>query len=278
MDIPSAILNFINTEAWAIDLRFGLHELSSFVLQKEYGLQAKDKSEIVNLKAENYVAGSGYGNVTGKEIAVIPLIGTMFTEDQYCGPYGIRTLTKEMYRAYENPNVIGVLIEGSTGGGQVSAAKLLNSVILEKNKPVVVHAQQLASGGIWGTINVDEIVGDIGSTFGSVGAFYSLDKKMVQYYIDNIEDIYADASEDKNYAIRQYFAGNKGPLQDEVNQVAKDFISLVKPKLTGSDEQNALVLKGGMFDEKFSKKVGLISRIGTRNVAINRILELSKYY
>ena len=106
----------------------------------------------------------------------------------------------------------------------------------------------------------------------------SLDKKMVQYYIDNIEDIYADASEDKNYAIRQYFAGNKGPLQDEVNQVAKDFINLVKPKLTGSDEQNAKVLKGGMFDEKFSKKVGLISRIGTRNVAINRILELSKYY
>lgn len=279
MDIPSAILNFINTEAWAIDLRFGMHELSSFVLQKEYGLQAKTKSEIVNLKAENYVAGSGYGSqMTGKEIAVIPLIGTMFTEDQYCGPVGVRTLTKELYNAYENPNVIGVLIEGSTGGGQVSAAKLLNSAIIEKNKPVVVHAQQLASGGVWGTINADERVGDLGSIFGSVGAFYSIDKKMVQYFVDNIDDIYAEQSEDKNYGIRQYLAGNKAPLQNEVNSVAKEFINLVKPHLTGTEEQNDLVLKGGMFDDKFSKKVGLIDRIGTRNVAINRILELSKYY
>lgn len=211
-------------------------------------------------------------------IAMINFSGVMYTDDQYCGPRGIRSITEQLYAAYGDPSVNAILLIANTPGGQASAAKILRSAILDKNKPVVVFSQLLASGGVWATVDADEIVADIGSQFGSIGAYMSFDKEMVKYYIENIDDIYATQSEEKNYDIRQYMAGNKDPLQKTIDSLAKDFINLVKPKMKGTEENISKMLKGGMFPATFAKSVGLVSRIGTRNAAIERAVILSNVY
>jgi len=275
MDIRDRYISALITgNEWVINQEWGLTELATIMLNANH-----TKKEISSINTLNGLSVNGNNSSSQQyKIGVIQLQGVMITEDQSCGPTGIRTLRNELYKFYSDSNISGILIEANTGGGQASAAKMLNSAIIDRNKPVVVHAQMLASGGIWGTINVDEIIGDVGSTFGSVGAYTSIDKEMVKNYLNTIDDIYADQSSDKNKDIREYLLGNKEPLQQSVNKLADDFIKLVKPKLKGTNEEIAKVLKGGMFDSNFSLKTGLINRVGTRNLAINRVIQNIKYY
>lgn len=281
MDKSKFIKAFIFGREWTILEEYGWSELASIMMA---GDKVESKEIVSEFTITKDFTGSkmsgvnGDGSLSDITIGVLQLNGVMFTEDQHCGPTGIRTLRNHLYSMYSNPNINGILIEANTGGGEATAGKMLNSAISDRNKPVVVHAQMLASGGIWGTINADEIIGDLGSQFGSVGAYTSIDKKMVQYYLDNIEDIYADASGDKNREIREYIAGNRQPLQDHINKLAKEFQTLVKPKLKGTQEQIDKVLRGGMFDASFSQKVGLIDKVGTRNDAIKRVINQIKYY
>ena len=267
------LLSFIQSRDWAIDFNFGLSQLSTVLLNMELG--KIERPEIVSNSIN--VEGATSSNETSKHIKVLSLTGAMFTEDQACS-YGIRSLTKELYKAYNDTNVLGILIEGNTGGGESTSGHLLNSAIKDKNKPVVIHAQMLASAGIMGTLNATEIVADgEAAQFGSIGSYISIDTNVAKWLAENIDDLYAEQSTNKNYEIREYLKGNKVPLQNYVNKNAQHFIDAVTPKLKGNDAVKQTTVSGGMFYAQDAKRRGLVDSIGGRNYAINRIIQHSKY-
>jgi protease IV len=283
MDIPKSLLALLQSDVWAIDIAFGLSQLSTAIFNISNGFDAKEirdsfKSfdiEVVSDSRSDYGSGSSGG--IGM-IKVIPLVGTMFTEDQACGPRGMRSIVNEIYSTYNNTNYKGILIQANTGGGQSSAGKMLDSALQDKNKPVVVHANMLASAGIMGTINATEIIGDVHGEFGSIGSYISIDKDLIEYYKEYVDDIYADQSSNKNLEFREYIKGNKLPMQDYINKNAQSFIESVRPRLKGSEAKIAETLKGGMYDSKSAKSRGLLDSIGTRNFAMQRLSAHAKYY
>lgn len=283
MDIPKNLMALLQSDVWEIDFNFGLNQLANAIFNLSNGFDTKlvrDSFNSFDIDPNNATSNSnGKGNSSNVGmIKVIPLVGTMFTEDQACGPRGVRSIVNEIYQTYNDPNYSGILIQGNTGGGQSSAGRILDSALMDKNKPVVVHATMLASAGIMGTLHATEIMGDVYSEFGSIGSYISIDKDLINYYKEAIDDIYAEQSSNKNLEFREYIAGNKKPMQDYINKNAQVFIDSVKGKLKGTEAVIAETLKGGMYQAKDAKRRGLIDSIGTRKQAINRLVSLIQYY
>jgi len=129
-----------------------------------------------------------------------------------------------------------------------------------------------------GTLNATEIVADgEAAQFGSIGSYISIDTNVAKWLAENIDDLYAEQSTNKNFEIREYLKGNKVPLQNYVNKNAQHFIDAVTPKLKGNDAVKQTTVSGGMFYAQDAKRRGLVDSIGGRNYAINRIIQHSKY-
>lgn len=271
------IENFIITREWAIDLQYGLSQLAQ--LQLNTSLFGKTEKEPLHVKTIEHTGTVGFGQ-SGKtkvyNIKELGLIGPMIAEDQMC-TYGIRSLANEIYDAYSDSNVDGILIIGNTGGGEAAAGKLLYSALKDANKPVVFHAQMLASGGIWGSLPATEIVGDIDGQFGSVGAYLSISKDVLKMLNDQVLMIYAKQSPRKNKVIKSLMDGQTLVAQEYVNELAQDFINLVKPKLNKDDPNYQYALEGDMFNAKQAKSLGLIDSIGTKNQALQRLVSHINY-
>ena len=207
-------------------------------------------------------------------IAYLKLTGTMQANDGYCSR-GISSLINDLRAAYANPNIVGVLIEARTGGGDGVAGQMLNAAIDDRNKPVVVLAdQELASAGVMGTLAADEIVANGNMTrIGSVGTYVTIDNSFAQFYNRWYTDIYADKSGKKNRAFRDVKEGNLDTLKAQINVYNENFHDLVKSyrTLSGSKAQQDDTLSGEMFSAQEAKKRGLIDSVGGMTYALTRI-------
>ena len=215
-------------------------------------------------------------------VMVIPIRGVMTKEDQPSGSYGMDAMAEWIQAAYENDNILAVVIDMFTPGGSVAGVEALGNIIAQKTKPVIVFANDLvASAGYWVSAGADVIIASgENAQIGSIGAYVSfLDD--TQYLADNglkVIDVYATQSSEKNADIRQYFdEGKLEKLQKRVDTYAGNFISHVKknrPQLKYAD--NPTTLEGAMFFAKEAKKVGLIDDIGTFSQALDVAFKMGK--
>lgn len=185
--------------------------------------------------------------------------------------YGVPDLIEQIQRANANANIDGMIIEANTGGGEATAGQMLHAAITASAKPVVVYAHYLASAGIMGTLGADEIISsaDMGS-FGSIGTFYSIDKKALAEITDRYQHVYATKSVNKNEEFRALEAGDFSKMQNLANQY-NDFFHAEVTKyrtLQGNTEET---LSGRMFFAKEAKRRGLIDGIGNMSYALTRL-------
>lgn len=210
------------------------------------------------------------GNIPAGSIMRLNLYGPMMANGDWC-TWGMDDYEEAIMMASENSNISGIFIRANTGGGESLAGQILHNAIKSSKKAVVVYADFLGSAGVHGTLAASEIIASGESTrVGSIGTYVSIDKELSKWYAENVEDIYAEGSEEKNYEWREYLKGNTKPLVSVVTQNAEMFRREVKKyrELKGDVDET---LKGGMFFANKAKSKGLIDGVGTFEYAMQRM-------
>lgn len=183
-------------------------------------------------------------------------------------------------RLKHDSSVTGLILEMYSGGGTDVAGELLRTTIADfsRAKPVIVHAQTIGSAAYLAASAANLIIATNNlSRFGSIGAYLTLPKWYAEIYAKIFQDVYADASTEKNKAWRDYVENqeNFAAYKDLAERSAKYFQHVVKKARTYVQET---ALTGAMYEAEKAKTLGLIDGIGTRTYVMNRLKSLRKAY
>jgi len=276
---------------WAIERSFALMSLNQYLSEialiesgatfSDLGFaekRAKSLSSIISPSgAFQNVQVNDLENTEFGSIAHLKLSGVMRSEDGMSSR-GVSSLVSDIYSANGNPAIKGIILEARTGGGESISGSILMSAIKDSKKPIIVLSHLLASAGIKGTLYADEIIASSKSAeFGSIGTYLSLDKEILEYYKENVTEIYSDDSPDKNKGFRDLLAGDANTIIKEITKADNRFMDEVRRArpLKGNIEKT---LMGGMFPAMDAKRRGLIDRIGGMNLAIDRVNFYAELY
>jgi protease IV len=215
-------------------------------------------------------------------IAVISVNGPMMKEDQFCGPQGTATLSKYIQEADQNPNIEAIVLSIDSPGGTVDGTETFSRIIAETKKPVVAYIDGcMCSAALWAGSSADEIIAS-GETdiIGSIGTMISLvnTRPMFEDMGISFHDILATKSNNKNKEFLELLEkGNEKLIQknhlDPLNEV---FIAAVKTNRKGKvDPDHQEVFTGKTYHSKAAIKMGLIDRIGSFEMAVDRAHELA---
>lgn len=284
-----------------IDLQFGISELNRYLedlqmLQlgvpfSELGIYARRQSKqprVMCLDAANdgtYSFASWRDLYSKKEIpqnsiALLQLSGVMRSQSGMSSP-GIDSFVEDLMNAYNHPNVMGVIIETNSGGGESLAGNMLNSAIQDRNKPVVGFGHLVASAAYRALSGADEIIASSeASEFGSIGTMISLDNKILNKYRSRFADFYGGSAPGKNSDFRAAISGDFSGIQKRVDELTLSFQNQIKAsrQLRGSESTINETVNGSMFNAIESKKRGLVDMVGTMQTAVKRVKALRGKY
>jgi protease IV len=245
----------------------------------EEGLRiAAEVAETTRASASYYKYLPKLGTKAGM-VAVVPLIGTMSRYGDYCS-WGTEDISGWLLEAYDDDNVVGVVLETNSGGGAVDGTELLAQVVRQRNKPVVsLVTGMAASAAYWVASQTDEIVmesatasevGSIGVLAMHVDASKAYEK---QGYKPTI--IRADGSEGKALfnSLEPLTPELIAQVKAELAPIREEFIRQVKagrPEIT--DEG---IFAGGMYAGSVAIRNGMADRIGFLGDAVQRVVHLA---
>ena len=252
-----------------VDPEYLLEELMKEAAAVRHHAQAGGPlGERPEAKSPVVTAMGGYGSGRREmNFSVVRLQGLMYS-------WSCSWVARQIYDAYADPNVDGVLLEVNTGGGEVSAAQMVAGAVTGGPKPVVTYAHYAASGGIMATTGSTEIVasGKL-SRFGSIGVMMTAPRWMAKIYSDYFQELYADTSPEKNAAWREYIDSLKTErfvaMLNEIDQVFMQQVITDRNLPAGKIRDETL--QGGTWMAEESKRRGLVDSIGNFNYALERL-------
>lgn len=206
------------------------------------------------------------------KIAEIDIRGAMRLESGI-SHRGMEDVARDIERLEDD--VDGIMLNIYSGGGEILSIGVIENALKDFGKPFVAYGHFMGSAAYWVASGANEIILSSESAMaGSIGAYVSLDKFVIDWLKENYEDIYADSSPDKNKEIREYMEGNKQPFQDRVNLSAEMFRETIRERrgLETRSSNMEKALAGGMFMANEAKALGLIDGIGTKKYAYKRLL------
>lgn len=209
-------------------------------------------------------------------VAVLRVVGFMQAESSGgSSPVrGMRSFAEDLYAAYDNEHIKGVLVEVNSGGGELMAMEIASAAIEARNKPVLSHVYLAGSAAYGVAASTDEVIALSGMTrVGSIGAVVSLNRRALQEYAEEWIDIYGSSSPDKNAEFRAALNGDFSLIQNLVDDATDRFQRKIA-KLRGLSLEDDLVkeaLSGGMFTAHQAKRRGLVDGVGNLNYALKRL-------
>ena len=271
---------------WGIDFDLGmqclgeyLHEIDmaeSGIKLKDFAAEREKNCLRILSSSDNHISELSRRDVeeiAPGSIAKLELSGVMRLHDGMSS-MGTKSLEREINYAKSNPNVDGLLIEVSSGGGESVAGNHLHTVIKNFGKPVVAAVHYAGSAAYKSIVKADEIIG-IGelSSVGSIGTMFSINKKMLEYIKNNFVELYSDLSPQKNKAFRDLLNDDTSGIKDDINRVAKIFQDTVVEgrKLNPDSKLTKDTLEGAMFLAQDAKKRNLLDQVGSMDLAISRL-------
>ncbi len=284
-----------------IDLQFGISELNRYLedlqmLQlgvpfSELGIYARRQSKQPRVMCLDGVNNGTYSFASWRDlyskreipqnsIALLQLSGIMRSQSAMSSP-GIDSFVEDLMNAYNHPNVMGIIIETNSGGGESLAGNMLNSAIQDRNKPVVGFGHLVASAAYRALSGADEIIASSeASEFGSIGTMISLDSKILNKYRSRFADFYGGSAPGKNSDFRAAISGDFSGIQKRVDELTLSFQNQIKAsrQLRGSENTINETVNGSMFNAIESKKRGLVDMVGTMQTAVKRVKALRGKY
>jgi ClpP class serine protease len=264
-----------------IDIEFGFSALTKYFNDLELvqsGISLKDlgyKNDIS--MAISIISPNGKTDPVNKSSfepgshSKISLSGVM-QMDGGMSSVGIAQLAEMIQNLDAHPNIAGHKFDVNTGGGEAVAGIHLYNTVKDLKKPSVAQVHTCASAGYLAMLPVNEIVAlSTMSRIGSIGAMISMDKKFIDWYKENIDDIYSNLSPEKNDALNSYLNGDKTKLVNSLDSLVQDFHEKVMKHRRLNPENKKETLKGNTFYSKEAKSRGLIDSIGTEAYATKRL-------
>jgi ClpP class serine protease len=256
----------VSTDEEKEDIEYGL----SYALQEP-------QSETINVyRISDYGTAAPPEGAPKNSVAVLPIRGVMTKYDQYCGPSGMETKRSLLERCLNNPNIVAVVFDIDSGGGQ--AAESLYESVRNSDKPVMAYINGWGcSAAYWLAASCTEIfMSGKMSTAGSIGAFIEY-ADFTEYYKQKgitIRRTYAPQSNRKNKSYEDLLEGDDTELKKELEKFTQIFIDDIKSQRQIKDDKK--VFAGQHYLSQDAIDINLADKIGSLDDAIVRAYELSK--
>lgn len=262
-------------QAWA-RYRATMEQASAGVTWEQMGIPDRKRATLPQTISGSGEVSAGLSSIDFQDsIALIKLSGVMEDEGGLCNR-GAEDIESDFRLAYSNPSISAIVFEVNSGGGMAAAGWRLNSVIKEKNKPVLGFIRDAGSAALLAAVACNELMAMPQASVGSIGAYVPIDKLLMQLLAEDIEFVYADQSINKNGAFMAAIRGDYGPLKAQVTKTAAAFIKEVETQRTLNETYKADTLAGAMFIASDAKKRGLIDSTGNFTDAMKRAKLLGK--
>lgn len=219
----------------------------------------------------------GFKNAPKGSVAVLSITDAIMKYD-YCGAWGTQSMCSIMAEAEASENIVGILLDMDTPGGEVYGTKNLHDAVKSCSKPVVAHINDgyCASAGMYIACAADKLLMcQPTDQVGSIGVYTTLIDVRGAYEKEGykIETIYSPTSPEKNAAwIAAMEKGNKAPMMKELAFLDKVFMDTVRAGRPGLNEK---ALEGGMFFAEEAIAMGLCDGMATQQMAIEMCVNLS---
>lgn len=289
--IISRLSHIVSTTVWGIDYNYGIQYLSKFMHDIELA-ESGIKIDLADERDESILkilgpSSSYLQEVSRKEaesispgsIAKLVLSGALRLNDGLSS-LGTKSLEKEIAYAKSNPNIDGLLVVVSSGGGEAIAGNHLYNMLSSFGKPVVSAIHYAGSAAYKAIVSSNEIIalGELAEA-GSIGTLFSIDKNMLEFFKENFIDIYSDLSPQKNKAFRSLLQGDTSDIKKELNEVAEIFQKVVikNRELNPDSKLTKDTLEGDMFLANEAKRRGLVDQVGNMDLAVNRLRSYINY-
>lgn len=254
------------------DLKIGqkrADSLPGIIVQSESGSYKIIQGTEQLRDVENTPAGS---------YAHLRLNGFMRSQDG-ASSRGINSLVDDINAANNNENIVGILLEVNSGGGQSIAGQIANTAIASSAKPVVVLGHFVASGAYMASVAAKKVIASSpAARFGSIGTMMTLPRGFAERYNRHYQDMYATKSKNKNRSFRQYLQGDVTGFLEGLEETNEQFLDLVKSSRTlkGSNTMQEHTLSGEMFSANAAMRRGLVDAIGGFDLAISELKKAVK--
>jgi len=233
--------------------------------------KSSNKANVVAAYNDGHKSNDNY-------VAIINLKDPIYKYNQECGPRGTKSKMLSMQNFENDPNCIGVVLDIDSGGGQVSGTPEFYDYIRNFSKPVVSYTDGMMCSAAYyiGAASSWIIANKRADAIGSIG---------VMVYFINTEGIfvnqgatviteYATKSTEKNRAFEELLDGKPELyIKTELDPIADEFISDIKTVRTSVPED---VFKGGTWNANEALANNLIDEIGSLQIAIDKVFELSE--
>ena len=213
-----------------------------------------------------------------KYICVLNIKTPIYKYDQFCGPMGTRSMKSILEEWEANDNIVGVILDIDSPGGQVSGLAEFANFLFNYSKPLVAYsdgavcsaAYYIAAATKYRVLNpYADYVGSIGTML----KYVDLDGILTEQGAV-IKDIYASKSTRKNEEGRALKDGDTSlviqnlldPLRDQFVADVSKFVPTIKPE----------VFEGAVYMPEEALAVNLVDSLGTMKDAMDKIIELSK--
>ena len=207
------------------------------------------------------------GEAKAKQVAVIPIIGTITKYDS-CFTRGAITYAKAITAAANLPEVGAIVLDIDSGGGAGNAIAVLKEAIHHVQalgKPIIAHVDFCASLAYWAASQCDAIFCDNPlSAVGSIGGLYQIvdDTGKLEKEGYTVITVYADESGDKNLDYRKALEGDNSLLKKNLSYNVAQFHKDVKAGRPDIKDA-AGVFSGAMFHPTEAQALGLINGVLT---------------
>jgi protease-4 len=278
------------TGRWEIDLQFGVAQLANYLFELEhldnggsladndYSTNRQNQMPVFFHEQEVYTFSQfRNGEVPEGSVGRIVLDGAMRMRSGL-STRGVDVIAQDFREMQADPNIVGVVVEVSSGGGEPIAGALLQSLFEASEKPVVALVHYGLSAAYKAVLTADEIVlSTKQSEVGSIGTVVTINKEVVRYLTEQMEYIYASTSPRKNEMLRNYMAGNRDVIEEMVTERNEIFLQdvLQYRGLTDDEETRQGALSGAVFVGEDAINRGLADSIGTLEYAVSNVINLA---
>ncbi len=217
------------------------------------------------------VSGLDMPSLTSGYVAVIPMHGPITMHGCGGGLFmtggcvSTENIKEELRKADEDPTISAILLDISSGGGEVVASRELMREVKKTKKPIVAWIGEIgASGAYYVASAADLVVADENSMTGSIGVRMEL----MHYYelLDsigvNMTVIKAGESKDIGSPYRPMTKEENKELTDMIDKVYVSFITDVAENRNLNLDYVKTIAKGKIYLGMEAKEVGLVDELG----------------
>lgn len=219
-----------------------------------------------------------YVNVFENGVAVIDLIGPIYPRANMMtasGATSIEQFTRDFVKAYNDPDVKGIVMNVDSPGGAVmgvgDAATLINAISKKGKKPIMSFASgYMCSAAYYVAASAQKINGSESSLTGSIGCVLTASKKG-----DGEVEIVSSQSKNKRPDVES--EDGRAVLQRQVDGFAEIFIKDIS-KFRGIDRETVLAKygQGESFVGPDAKRQGLIDKISTLAATVEEVASMAQ--